>query len=89
MHEELARGTLAELAARFAEGARGEVTIVVQGAGEDASATAEAPEATIAERIAALAADGLRAKEIAAALAREFGLPRRAAYARVVAQLEG
>lgn len=32
-HEEVVRGTLGELAARFAEGARGEVTIVVEGAG--------------------------------------------------------
>ncbi|MBW2396918.1 MAG: 16S rRNA (cytidine(1402)-2'-O)-methyltransferase, partial [Deltaproteobacteria bacterium] len=32
IHEELARGSLAELATRFAEGTRGEVTLVVAGA---------------------------------------------------------
>jgi 16S rRNA (cytidine1402-2'-O)-methyltransferase len=89
VHEEFARGTLAELAARFADGARGEVTIVVAGADDAAASAGEAPEAAIASAIAALAARGLRAKEISAALARDFGLPKRAAYARVVAQLGG
>lgn len=31
VHEELARGTLAELAERFSEGARGEITLVIEG----------------------------------------------------------
>ena len=87
VHEEFARGTLTELADRFAGGVRGEATIVVAGAGDEARAMAEPPEAAIATQITALAAQGLRAKEIAATLARDLGLPKRAAYARVVAQL--
>jgi 16S rRNA (cytidine1402-2'-O)-methyltransferase len=89
IHEEFARGTLGELAERFAGGARGEVTIVVAGADEVVAIPGEAPEAAIGAAIAALAARGLRAKEISAALARDFGLPKRAAYARVVAELGG
>jgi 16S rRNA (cytidine1402-2'-O)-methyltransferase len=85
VHEELARGALGELAQRFAEGARGEVTIVVAGAAEPA--TTVIPEVDLDARIAALAAEGLRAKEIAAALARETGSAKREAYARVVARL--
>jgi 16S rRNA (cytidine1402-2'-O)-methyltransferase len=87
VHEEVARGTLAELADRFAGGARGEVTIVVAGA--DAASAAEAspgpPSRTdLAARIAALAAQGLGAKEIAGVVARERGISRRDAYAQVL-----
>lgn len=87
-HEEWARGPLSVLAERFAAGARGEVTIVVAGA-----AAGEAPAAAPAEpldldaRIAALAAEGRGAREIAAALARETDLPRRELYARASAAL--
>jgi 16S rRNA (cytidine1402-2'-O)-methyltransferase len=84
VHEEFARGTLGELAERFVDGARGEVTIVV--AGNDGTPS-EAPAAAedLDARIAALAARGLGAKEIAGALARDCGLSRRDAYARVIA----
>jgi 16S rRNA (cytidine1402-2'-O)-methyltransferase len=85
-HEEWARGTLAELAERFAGGARGEVTIVVGGA-PAAEARAPAPAAAVDARIAALVAEGRGAREIAATLARETGLPRRALYARASAAL--
>jgi 16S rRNA (cytidine1402-2'-O)-methyltransferase len=96
LHEEVARGTLDELGARFAAGARGEVAIVVEGAGDGGSAPeGVAPDseargaetevrgldAEIRRRLAA----GARAREIAAALAGAAGLPRRAVYARAVA----
>jgi 16S rRNA (cytidine1402-2'-O)-methyltransferase len=83
LHEEVARGTLAELAERFAAGARGEVTIVVEGAAAPAAPDAEAVDAEIRARLAA----GDSSREIAAALARP-GLPRRAVYARAVALRE-
>ena len=87
VHEEFARGTLAELAERFASGARGEVTIVVGGATKTERSAPDIPRALdLDARIAALAALGLHAKEIAAAIAAETGMPRREAYARVIAQ---
>jgi 16S rRNA (cytidine1402-2'-O)-methyltransferase len=85
LHEEFARGTLGELAARFADGARGEVTIVVQGASEASRAPVAAAGDAIDARIAELAASGARSKQIAAAVAREFGCSSRDAYARVLA----
>jgi 16S rRNA (cytidine1402-2'-O)-methyltransferase len=83
LHEEIARGPLSALAERFAEGARGEVTIVIGGAKAGTSVD-EAPGESVDERIAALAAQGLHAREIARTLAEETELPKRALYARAV-----
>jgi 16S rRNA (cytidine1402-2'-O)-methyltransferase len=81
LHEEVVRGSLAELAERFTAGARGEVTLVVAGAPRAAGATAvEDLDSDIRLRLAA----GASCREIAAELARA-GLPRRAVYARAVA----
>ncbi len=89
LHEELARGRLSELAARFREGARGEVTIVVAGASGEAAraappAAAGAAAPDLDRRIGDLLDAGRPAREIAAALAGAFGLPKREVYARVV-----
>lgn len=80
LHEEAVRGTLPELAERFADGARGEVTLVVEGAGAEPSAVD--PDWLDAQ-IRARLADGLSSREIAAQMARP-GLPRRQVYARAV-----
>ena len=81
LHEEVRRGTLSELALQFEEGTRGEVTLVVAGAGEQGSDIAvEDLDDTIRARLDA--GDGVRA--IAAALAKESGLPRRQVYARTL-----
>jgi len=82
LHEEFARGTLAELAARFSEGARGEVTLVVEGASGEPAGLADAD---LDARIRELLAGGERARDIAAVLAAESHRPRREVYARVVA----
>ena len=89
LHEEIARGSLARLAERFAPGARGEITIVVGGAsGERADEAGEGAGATsLDDRIAALARRGARAKEIAEGLAAETGLTKRELYARAVAAI--
>ena len=83
LHEEVVRGTLAELADRFVEGARGEVTLVVAGASADSSAVLD--EDVLDEQIRSRLAAGLGAREIAAALAPEINRPRREVYSRVVA----
>ena len=79
-YEEVARGRLGELALHFADGARGEVTLVVEG-GAEASVAEDDVDAEIRARLAA----GGRAREIAAALAAATGLPRRTLYARALA----
>jgi 16S rRNA (cytidine1402-2'-O)-methyltransferase len=78
LHEEIVRGTLGELAARFAHGARGEVTVVVAGA---AAAQQAASDDALRERVRSALAAGLSARDLAAQLARETGAPRRSLYA--------
>jgi 16S rRNA (cytidine1402-2'-O)-methyltransferase len=86
LHEEIARGTLIELSKRFAEGARGEFTIVVAGASA-AKAALSADEVDAAIR--ALVAEGQSSKEISDRLATAAGLPKREVYARAVALKAG
>jgi 16S rRNA (cytidine1402-2'-O)-methyltransferase len=80
LHEEAVRGTLPELAERFAEGVRGEVTVVVEGAPAPAAPRVEDLDPEIRAHLAA----GTSPREIAASLARP-GLPKRTLYARAVA----
>ena len=82
LHEEAARGSLGELATRFAKGARGEVTIVVGGCPRQAAAGA-APDLDAAIR--ARLASGETTREIASRLAAQCGVPRREVYARALA----
>jgi 16S rRNA (cytidine1402-2'-O)-methyltransferase len=81
LHEEVVRGTLGELAERFAEGARGEVTLVVAGAPDTAAMSDLDLDAAVRERLAA----GTSPREIAAELARPSGRKRRDVYARALA----
>jgi 16S rRNA (cytidine1402-2'-O)-methyltransferase len=78
LFEEVATGSLEELATRYADEApRGEVTLVVEGASPEAASAAPLDvEAEVARRLAA--GDG--PKEIAAALALLTGRPRRSLY---------
>ena len=75
LHEEVRRGTAAEVAAYFAEGARGEICIVVEGA---APATSDLP--TGIAQVRALVAGGLRLKEAASEVAEQTGLSKRDLY---------
>jgi 16S rRNA (cytidine1402-2'-O)-methyltransferase len=81
VHESFERGSLAELAARFAGGARGEVTLVVAGRSEAPAAA----EGEVDDAIRRGLAGGLPLREIARAVAASHGLPRREAYARALA----
>jgi 16S rRNA (cytidine1402-2'-O)-methyltransferase len=82
MHEEFARGVLSELAERFAEGARGECTLVVEGASDAAAVLSERElDAAIRARVA----EGQSPRQISDQLAQPSGLPKRDVYARVVA----
>ncbi len=74
LHEEIARGTLSELARRFSDGARGEVTLVVDGAAASAAQTTvcarpdpEPLDVELARRIAAGEAPSAIARDVAKA----------------------
>ena len=87
LHEEVARGSAAQLATVFAAradepgGIRGEIALVIDGpnAAEEAAQSQDA-RAAAAERAQELAAQGMRTKDAAKALAAEFGIPRNDAY---------
>ena len=86
LHEEVARGTLSELAERFADGARGEVTLVVAGgSGEAARISDQDLEAAIRSGLDA----GRPSRDLAAELAKAHGRPRRDVYARILALRAG
>jgi 16S rRNA (cytidine1402-2'-O)-methyltransferase len=79
VHEEIARGTLLALAERFAGGARGEVTLVVAGASEEAALqelAVEPLEHELRRRMEAGEAPSAIAREVA----RERGLKRAEVY---------
>jgi len=75
LHGEVRRGTLAELADRFAGDVKGEVTVVVEGAPR-----AEPDVAALADEVNALVAAGMSRKEAAAQVAAATGASKRAVY---------
>jgi len=81
-HEEVRRGSLAELAGWAAEGVRGEITLVVGGsvAGPEALSPAE-----LAREVAAEEAAGADRKEAIRAVVTRTGLARRVVYDAVLA----
>jgi 16S rRNA (cytidine1402-2'-O)-methyltransferase len=80
-HEEIRRGTLAELAGWPVARVRGEVTLVVAGAAGQASGT---DLTAAAGQVAARVAAGASRKDAIAAVAAELGLGKNALYAAVV-----
>jgi 16S rRNA (cytidine1402-2'-O)-methyltransferase len=75
--EEIRRGTVSELSAYYTDAPpRGEVVIVIAGAGAPQGATEE----QVRVRAAELRAAGLSSRDIAATLAAELGAPRNLAY---------
>jgi 16S rRNA (cytidine1402-2'-O)-methyltransferase len=72
--EEVIRGTAAELSARFAEGARGEITLVL------GAAEAGPDEGRAGEAVAELLAAGLPRKQAAELVARLTGVSRNRLY---------
>ena len=80
-HEEIARGTLPELAERFGGEVLGEVTVVVEGA---AVVTVEMTPGELARLVAVREASGEPRKEAIAGVASELGIPKREVYDAVV-----
>ena len=88
LHEEVVRGSLSELAEHFADGARGEITIVIEGGSdldEKVPGQAMLGDDELTEQLRALLASGRRPREIAAMLAAKTTIPRKHLYARVLA----
>ena len=73
------RGTLAELATRFAEGSRGEVCLIVEGAPER-EVDAQALDAAIRAQLDA----GTSARDTASTVAAAFTVRKSAVYQRVL-----
>ncbi len=89
LHEEIVRGRLSELAARFApEGAaRGEMVLIIdRDVIEEEGAAAARGHASVAERVAALEAEGLDHRAALKRAARELGLTRDEAYRRLTSE---
>ncbi|NJP49902.1 16S rRNA (cytidine(1402)-2'-O)-methyltransferase [Streptomyces sp. SBST2-5] len=82
-YEEVRRGELAELAAWAAEGVRGEITVVVEGAPDKSGEEVGAEE--LVRRVRVREEAGERRKEAIAAVAVEAGLPKRVVFDAVVA----
>ncbi|MFG3003986.1 16S rRNA (cytidine(1402)-2'-O)-methyltransferase [Streptomyces calvus] len=82
-YEEVRRGPLAELAAWAAEGVRGEITVVVEGA--PGKGPEELDAAELVRRVRVREEAGERRKEAIAAVAVEAGLPKRQVFDAVVA----
>jgi 16S rRNA (cytidine1402-2'-O)-methyltransferase len=83
-HEEIRRGTLAELAGWAAGEVRGEVTLVVEGAPDGPGAGAALDVGQAVAEVGRRVADGASRRDAIAAVAAEAGLPRRAVYEAVV-----
>ncbi|MFD8672155.1 16S rRNA (cytidine(1402)-2'-O)-methyltransferase [Streptomyces seoulensis] len=82
-YEEVKRGPLADLAAWAAEGVRGEITVVVEGAPDSGPEELDAEE--LVRRVRIREEAGERRKEAIAAVAAEAGLPKRVVFDAVVA----
>ncbi|MEV4946589.1 16S rRNA (cytidine(1402)-2'-O)-methyltransferase [Streptomyces sp. NPDC053755] len=82
-YEEVKRGGLGELAAWAAEGVRGEITVVVEGA--PPAAPADLGPEELVRRVRVREEAGERRKEAIAAVAAEAGLPKREVFDAVVA----
>jgi len=86
LHEEIARGTAAELASHFADGVRGEITLVVGAPATDPDEPEPLDEAQIERAIDAMLDEGVSARDVADRLATSTGQPRREIYQRVLAR---
>jgi 16S rRNA (cytidine1402-2'-O)-methyltransferase len=88
LHEEIGRGRLSELAARFssAETARGEIVLIVDRNIIESQTMAAAPRTSVVELVERLENEGLDHRAALKKAARELGLSRAEAYRRLVAE---
>lgn len=77
-YEEIKRGTLSDLAAWAAEGVRGEVTVVIDGAAADRAHTDDPVE--LIARVQEFETEGMPRKQAIAEAAKISGVPKRVVY---------
>lgn len=80
VHEEIFRGSISEALNHFTGETRGELTVVVEGAGPGSDLGSQAPCSTWKDELKALLLGGLSSKEAASAVAARFNLSRKAVY---------
>jgi 16S rRNA (cytidine1402-2'-O)-methyltransferase len=86
MFEEVFRGTLSQAIERFTHPkARGEITIVIEGASADDARKPEEPCVSIDEQLRELMAQGMTERDAIRQVAAEMKLPRREVYAAALA----
>jgi 16S rRNA (cytidine1402-2'-O)-methyltransferase len=78
LHEEIARGSLAELADRFADGTRGEIVLVIGGG----PAPEEVTDVTIDNALALERSNGLSNRDAVTAVASGLGVSKNRVYER-------
>ena len=88
LHEEIARGSLSELARRFSGDttARGEIVLVISGATDESTGRAESSTRDLVTRVNELESSGLDWRAALKQAARELGMKRAEAYRLLVAQ---
>jgi 16S rRNA (cytidine1402-2'-O)-methyltransferase len=85
LHEQVLRGTLAEVRDRLAEqGTRGEFTLVVAGAPTGPAEAAEAVEPEVVAEVGRLVEAGASTRDAVDRVARRAGRPRRSVYQAVL-----
>ena len=84
VHEEVVRGRLSELFDAVRGGVRGEVTLVIEGAGEEEKAHSD--PADVAVRLRALMDEGVTKKEAIARVASELEVPKKEVYEVAIAE---
>jgi 16S rRNA (cytidine1402-2'-O)-methyltransferase len=80
LHEEIFRGTVSGAIAHFTE-PRGEFTLVIAGA---EAGPAEVTDETLRTELARLRGDGMSARDAAAQVAKEAGVPKKRVYALAI-----
>jgi 16S rRNA (cytidine1402-2'-O)-methyltransferase len=87
LHEEIARGRLSELAARFSasDSARGEMVLLIDRSVIQTEAAADQTVGSLVELVAKLEGEGLDHRAALKKAAKELGLPRAEAYRRLIA----
>ncbi len=86
MFEEVFRGTITEAIERFTlPKARGEITLVIEGAAPEEASAQEASGASVEERLRELIGSGMSERDSVRQVAAEMKLPRREVYAAALA----